>query len=207
MKALSTTLIALTLASHSRAQAPPSVTNTEPPRGSANQSTLTGLDSATAWPWRVLVVKSRLRQQEEVRAWLPTEEGDSVALGIACVGGSVNLAIVPPSFAAVEGVVPVGRQLGSIVQVSYRWEDSTIHQADFVTQGGGRVLWHVFHDPFGANDYFPSPKLAEQLGRHHALVAEWPSLNGTTTEASWSLPLTTQTVIVGMKRTCRESKH
>ena len=80
------------------------------------------------------------------------------------------------------GMVPVGRQLGSIVQISYRWEDSTIHQADFVTRGGGRVLWHVWHDPFGANDYFPSPKLAEQLGRHHALVA-------------------------GMKKTCRESKR
>jgi len=119
----------------------------------------------------------------------------------------VNLAIVPHSFAAVEAVVPMGRQLGSIVQISYRWEDSTIHKADFSTQGGGLVLRHVWHDPFGANDYFPSPKLAEQLGRHHALVAEWPSLNGTTSDASWSLPPTTQAVIDGMKKTCRESKR
>src|SRR2546430_58848 len=56
------------------------------------------------------------------------------------------------------GMVPVGRQLGSIVQISYRWEDSTIHQADFVTQGGGRVLWHVWHDPFGANGLFSKSK-------------------------------------------------
>jgi hypothetical protein len=93
------------------------------------------------------------------------------------------------------------------VKISYRWEDSTIHEADFTTQGGGMVLWHVWRDPFGANDYFPSPKLAEQLGRHHAMVAEWPSLNGSTSEASWNLPPTTQTVIVGMKKTCRESKR
>ena len=206
MRTLLMILNALTLAATSTpAQAPPAATVTDSTKRPGNAPTIAGLDSAAAWPWRIVVIKSRLRQQEEARVWLPAE-GDSVGLGIACVDGYINLAIVPRSFAAVEGVIPVGRQLGAILKINYRWEDSTIHDADFTTQGGGMVLWHVWRDPFGANDYFPSPKLAEQLGRHRALVAEWPNATGTRSEAAWSLPSTTQSVVTEMKRTCHQHK-
>src|SRR5258708_4967128 len=73
----------------------------------------TPLDSATAWPWRVLKRTSRLRQQEEALVWLPADGDSSTALVISCLGSRdyVALAIKPPSPAAIEQVVQLGAQL------------------------------------------------------------------------------------------------
>jgi len=170
------------------------------------------LDSASAWPWRVLKRTSRLRQQEEVLVWLPADEDSSSALVVSCLGYSdyVSLAIKPPSPAAIEGVAQVGTQLGSLVTVSYRWEDGGIHRADFATRGSGELLRHVYRNPLsGCDDEHPciSEKLAHKLPEHRLLVAAWPNLNGGEDEETWTLPPSTGRVIANLRSLCKLSKH
>ena len=52
-----------------------------------------------------------------------------------------------------------------------------------------------------------SAYLREQLGRHKTFVAEWPTLNGETRDATWTLPPSTASVIAVMGDRCHESNR
>lgn len=179
----------------------------KPAVGQDAKDSTAALDSAAAWPWRIVTRVDRLRQQKVMRVLLPADSSDSAALGVACVGRYVNLVIVPSSFAAVEVIAPAGRLTGSVVKVSFRWEDSKLHDADFMSPGGSRLMWHVFHNPFGTDEYDQDPKLAQQLPEHQLFVAQWPTAGGEMADAVWTLPPSTRVVLDAMKKHCHDSNQ
>src|SRR2546427_3144944 len=213
MKGISISIVALAIATtptQGQGQTRTVPDSADPTVADAAQGT--ALDSATAWPWRVLKRMSRLRQQEEALVWLPADNDGSTALVVSCLRlrDYLALAIRPPSPAAIEEVERFGAQLGSVVTVNYRWEDGDIHRADFAAQGGGHLLWHVYRNPLsGCDNEHPcvSEKLAHRLPEHRLLVAAWPSFEGGEDEATWTLPPTTGMVIASMRTRCQKSKR